>query len=287
MTHKILNAAVLDGTNDSSDDVSSPTFEEKYIIGDRVLGEGADGRIYLGSQAATGDKVALKIIVFADSLQLTPREERRKKFKKELQILGMTNHRSIVRCVDFHEDEQRGILVLEFAEGGDLFDRMKAFNRLSERRAREAIVHIAEAVWYLHSLDIVHRDLKPENILLKSKTSFKEILIADFGYAAILNEDELMQDLLGTLHYVAPEILLKKPYGKSVDIWALGVILFIMLTGNFPFRHEDHSELFRLIVRGQYSPGKDHEMWTQFSDEAKDLLQKLLTVDPTRRYNIS
>ena len=277
----------MDETNDSTHDLSPPSFEEKFLVSDHVLGEGADGRIYEGSHAVTGEKVALKIITFSDSSLSVSREERRKKFRKELQILGMTNHRGVVRCLDFNEDEQRGVLVLEFAEGGDLFDRMKAMHRLSERRAREALVHIAEAVWYLHSLDIVHRDLKPENILLKSKTSFKDVLIADFGYAAIMNEDELMQDLLGTLHYVAPEILLKKPYGKSVDIWALGVILFIMLTGSFPFRHENHAELFRSIVRGELSLGRDHEIWTQMSDEAKDLLRNLLVVDPSRRYNIS
>lgn len=284
---KIQNAAVVDETNDSTHDVNSATLDEKYIVSDRVLGEGADGRIYEGSHVVTGEKVALKVITFSESSRSSPCEERRRKFRKELQILGMTKHRGVVRCLDFNEDEHRGVLVLEFAEGGDLFDRLKALHRLSERHAREALVHIAEAVWYLHSLDIVHRDLKPENILLKSKTSLKEILIADFGYAAIMNEDELMKDLLGSLHYVAPEILLKRPYGKSVDIWALGVILFIMLTGSFPFRRDDNTQLFRSIVRCEFSLGKDHEVWTQMSDEAKDLLHNLLVVDPSRRYNIS
>ena len=285
-TQKIQNAVVED-TNESSEDVIAPTFEQKYHFSERVLGEGADGKIFEGCDTLTGDKVALKVSTFNDFAFCSKSEERRKKFKREVHILGMTKHRGVVQCLDFHEEEHQGILVLEFAEGGDLFDRMRELRRLSEYHAREIIVHIAEAVWYLHSLDIVHRDLKPENILLKSKTSFKDILIADFGYAAIINEDEWMYDLLGTLHYVAPEILLKKPYGKSVDIWALGVIMFIILSGCFPFQHEDHAELFRTIVRGEYSFEKNSDIWVHISDDAKDLLRNLLVVDPARRFTIS
>ena len=142
-----------------------------------------------------------------------------------------------------------------------------------------------DAVFYCHGLGIVHRDLKPENLLLDTKDLEKAtIKISDFGLARFVTSEELATTTCGTPGYVAPEVLTKKPYDQRCDYWSLAVVMFIMLSGTPPFYHEDNFELFEIIKKGEYDFGAP--AWAEISDEAKDLVRKLLVVNPENRLNM-
>ncbi|CAM9817731.1 unnamed protein product, partial [Ascophyllum nodosum] len=150
----------------------------------------------------------------------------------------------------------------------------------NEEEARDLCRVLLRAVKYLHDQGVVHRDLKPENLLVASKTDDTSIRLADFGFACNVR-DRLATDPCGTPAYMAPEILWARPYGMSVDMWSTGVIIFIILGGYPPFYDQDQRRLFRNIKSGNFKFDPQH--WDGVSEEAKDLIRNLLTVDPSRR----
>ena len=144
------------------------------------------------------------------------------------------------------------------------------------------IAPIFDALIYCHKMGIVHRDIKPENLLFNSKDYSKaQIKISDFGLARFLQEEKLATTTCGTPGYVAPEILSEKPYGSACDIWSVGVVMFILLSGEPPFYHEDNFELFELIKKCEYDLSK--QVWQGVSKEAKDLIKRILVADPAKR----
>ena len=174
-------------------------------------------------------------------------------------------------------------MVLEICSGGELFDRIVEVEHYSEAEARIAFSQMVEAVGHCHKLNIVHRDLKPENLLYRGPLPDNTLKLADFGLAQIITPLTHLRTACGTPGYVAPEILQGKDYDKGVDMWSLGVILYILLCGFPPF-YEDHTpELFRLIKKGQFDFPSPY--WDDIDDSAKDLIKKLLVVDPKKRYS--
>jgi len=208
-----------------------------------------------------------------------------KRIKNEIELLRSMNHKGIIKLLDTFENVNKFVMVLEYAHGGSLFDRIMKIKKFPEEDALIVFYNIVKAVQYIHNCNIVHRDLKPENILFKTPFCNDQILICDFGYADRCDGDNL-KELLGTPNYVAPEILLQHPYGKSVDIWALGVLLFIILSGNFPFNHSTQNNLFKLIVRSQFSFDVYKHKWNKVSQDAKTLIKKILVVNKEERYTI-
>lgn len=194
------------------------------------------------------------------------------------------NDQNIVDLIDVYETEQRVYLVMELLTGGELFDRIvnKYPNGYSEVVAAELCKKIVNSVKYLHSLGIVHRDLKPENLLYASESNDSDIKITDFGLAKIANGEFLLKTACGTPNYVAPEVLLNEGYDSSVDMWSIGVILYILLCGFPPFYSENTPELFEQIINGSYDFPSPY--WDKVSSSAKDLVTKLLQVDPKRRF---
>jgi len=172
-------------------------------------------------------------------------------------------------------------IIMEVMSGGELFDRIVEKECYNEAEARKAFKDMLMAIKYLHEKGIVHRDLKPENLLYASKEDDAVLKLADFGLAHILKDNQLLSSACGTPGYVAPEVLAKKGYGKEVDMWGLGVILYILLSGCPPFYHEDHSELFQAIMTADYDfPSPD---WDNISPEAVDLIKALMCLDPKQR----
>jgi calcium/calmodulin-dependent protein kinase I len=156
----------------------------------------------------------------------------------------------------------------------------------SEREARDLVKLLLEAIKYCHDADIVHRDLKPENLLLTSKDDDASIKLADFGFAKKLEIDgDGLVTACGTPGYVAPEILEGKAYGKTVDIWSIGVITYILLCGYPPFHDDNHNALFKKIKKGKFQ--FDSPYWDHVSDDAKDLISQMLVVDPAQRYALA
>ena len=222
-----------------------------------VLGEGAYSVVRPAVARRSGERVAVKIINRAG---LSADDEN--DLRTEVSILRRLKHPNIVRLIDFFEEPLTYIIIMEYVMGGELFDRIvkKAF--YNEKEARDCVSALLNAVKYLHDRDIVHRDLKPENLLLKSLDDDSDLKLADFGFATEVHGNNLTQQC-GTPGYVAPEIISRKNYGKAVDMWSTGVIIYILLGGYPPFHHDNQKELFRIIQSGKYE--FHPEFWVSLS----------------------
>jgi len=171
---------------------------------------------------------------------------------------------------------------MELMQGGELFDKIIEEEQFSESEARVAIKSIISAIEYCHLKGICHRDIKPENLLLSSKEiGIASLKVADFGLARMLGDDSLARTTCGTPGYVAPEVLQELPYGKSCDVWSIGVVAFIMLSGTPPFYEEDNFALFEQIKACRYD--FEAKTWEVVSKEAKDFVENILVADPSKR----
>jgi calcium/calmodulin-dependent protein kinase I len=193
------------------------------------------------------------------------------------------DHPNIVNLIDVFEDERHWCLVMELMQGGELFDQILEKEHFSEKEAREATRSIIDAIQYCHEKGICHRDIKPENLLLQSKEiGITSLKVADFGLARLLEENTLASTTCGTPGYVAPEVLMQKPYGKSCDIWSIGVISYILLCGYPPFYGDSDSQIFDSVRAGKFDfPSPE---WDTVSKAAKDFVCSLLKKDPAKRY---
>jgi len=253
------------------------TLEARYKLGE-VLGEGGYSIVKAGTSVIDGRKVAVKIITRKDLSEADDES-----LQQEVEILGKLKHPNITRLVDFFTEEKYYYVILEYLDGGELFDRIVKKTYYSEKEARDLVFTILTAIKFIHDNNTVHRDLKPENLLLASKADDSNIKVADFGFATYA-EGLTITSQCGTPGYIAPEILKSKPYGKPADMWSFGVILYILLGGYPPFHDENQRTLFRKICKGDYTFHPDY--WSGVSNDAKDLIRGLLTVDHTNRLTV-
>lgn len=266
--------------------INRSEFSSKYELTGRTLGTGHFGKVLEALPIAncnfsTHGKVAVKVISKVSEFN-SVYEDQAVVFR-EVAILKDLHHKYILRLYDFYEESDRFLLVLEYAGGKDLLDRVVAKVNYSEADARDLFQCLVRAVQYIHNHDVVHRDLKLENVLMKSETDDIDIRIGDFGLATYCIGD-LILDQAGTPRYIAPEVVRGVPYGKRVDVWALGVILYILLSGQFPFDEIRRGTLFCKIKAGAYT--FDHEHWTDVHEEAQDLIRNILQTDPTQRFTL-
>lgn len=201
--------------------------------------------------------------------------------ENEVMILSQIDHPNIVKCREVFEDNEHIYIVLDLLSGGELFHRVVDKNVFTEKDAADIIRPVIDAVRYCHDLDVAHRDLKLENILYENKDEDAMVKITDFSLAKIIPDDVFAITACGTPGYVAPEILEGSGYGKEVDYWSIGVILYTLLCGLPPFNEEQNSDLFDKIKKAEY--GFPSPMWDHVSDLAKDLISKLLVTDPDSR----
>ncbi|KAH3762409.1 protein kinase 1 [Pelomyxa schiedti] len=243
------------------------------------LGVGMYAMVRLVIERSTGMKYAMKII---DKYKFKLQTKRKNALLEEVKILQKVHHPNIIGIQDVFETPTRLYIVLELVTGGELFEKIKNEEHFSEPLSRDIFIQCLHAVKYLHSQGITHRDLKPENILLATPESHV-IKISDFGLSRILDEGTItqMQTVVGTPQYVAPEVLLGKGYRPNVDLWSLGVILYVMLCGYYPFDENDNKKLYGQIKVGTFQFAAP--FWDPVSENAKDLIRKLLTVDPEKR----
>lgn len=202
---------------------------------------------------------------------------------QEIEILKAVDHPHIIKLYDVYKDEKYYSLVLELLEGGDVFDRLVTKVAYSEKDCRDLTFHLLEIIDYLHDKNIVHRDIKPENLLLTSKTDDADIKLADFGFAAECNGNNLNMPW-GTLEYTAPEVHRGKYYGKAVDMWSFGVTMYVLLCGAMPFPSgsgKNSKGVVKAIIDKDYDFAPQH--WSRVSNQAKELIQLLLVTDPSKR----
>uniref|UniRef100_A0A4W6FBC9 calcium/calmodulin-dependent protein kinase n=1 Tax=Lates calcarifer TaxID=8187 RepID=A0A4W6FBC9_LATCA len=223
---------------------------------------------------STGQEYAAKII---NTKKLSARDHQ--KLEREARICRLLKHPNIVRLHDSISEEGFHYLVFDLVTGGELFEDIVAREYYSEADASHCINQILESVSHIHQHDIVHRDLKPENLLLASKMKGAAVKLADFGLAIeVQGDQQAWFGFAGTPGYLSPEVLRKDPYGKPVDIWACGVILYILLVGYPPFWDEDQHKLYQQIKAGAYDfPSPE---WDTVTPEAKNLINQMLTINP-------
>ncbi|XP_070571748.1 phosphorylase b kinase gamma catalytic chain, skeletal muscle/heart isoform-like [Ptychodera flava] len=274
----------FDETDDDLPDFGSE-FYSKYEPKE-VLGRGISSVVRRCVDRKTQQEYAVKIIDISNEKASEAETEALKEAtRNEVDILRkVSGHPNIIGFVDCFESLTFFFLVFELCKNGELFDHLTRVVTLSEKKTRQVMRHIFEAVRHVHSFGIVHRDLKPENILLDESMTVK---VTDFGFAVELQETELLTDLCGTPGYLSPEILKcnmnldADGYHKEVDLWACGVIMYTLLVGSPPFWHRKQMVMLRAIMDGRYQFSSPE--WDDISDYPKDLISKLLVVDPSKR----
>ncbi|XP_051897089.1 calcium/calmodulin-dependent protein kinase type II subunit beta isoform X35 [Pristis pectinata] len=251
-------------------------FTDEYQIHEE-LGKGAFSTVRRCIKLSTGQEYAAKMI---NTKKLPARDHQ--KLEREARICRLLKHSNIVRLHDSISEEGYHYLVFDLVTGGELFEDIVAREYYSEADASHCIQQILEAVLHCHQMGVVHRDLKPENLLLASKCKGAAVKLADFGLAIeVQGEQQAWFGFAGTPGYLSPEVLRKEAYGKPVDIWACGVILYILLVGYPPFWDEDQHKLYQQIKAGAYDfPSPE---WDTVTPEAKNLINQMLTINPAKR----
>ena len=260
--------------------------EDNYKIISK-LGKGSFGSVYKVKHKITGEIRAMKII---KNTSINDNDGMvNKKFLKEIQVLKELEHPNIIKIFEYYIDNKYHYIISELLTGGELYESILKFQKFNEKKAAYIMKQILSALNYLHSKGIVHRDIKPENILVqksdnkkKSKNDFDEINIKliDFGASNYFKENEILTLKVGSPYYIAPEVL-NKCYNEKCDIWSAGVVLYVMLTGNFPFIGKTSQKLFENIKTGKYKQtGKE---WEAISKEAKNLIGQMLELNTSKR----
>lgn len=265
---------------------------DAFVISDffsvhEALGSGKFSTVYRVTDLKNeSEEFAVKVI---ERRSLTEREN--KALMTEIAVLRLLNHPNIISIQHVFETVETICIVMQYIKGGDLFDCIVSNKRLTESAAKRVLFKLLRVIHYLHKRGIVHRDLKPENILLTADKL--EILVIDFGLSAFQIGSESLKAPCGTLSYVAPEVLKGTGYGKEIDLWSAGVILYVMLRGKLPFdsmtkryhHHQnnknDKSALIKKVISGRFS--MKNQIWNSKSNNCKDLIIRLLTVDPQKR----
>ena len=245
------------------------------------LGSGKFGLVKLGIEKKTGQKVAIKIMkkssMDSSDLELV---------RTEIEILKICQHPNIIRLYNVFENADYMYIIMEYCSGGDLFSFLENRNfRIPEKRASTIIHKMATAVYYMHSFGVAHRDLKPENVLMTSDDDDGDIRILDFGLSKILGPYEKCDEPYGTLTYCAPEIIVDEPYSKAVDLWSLGIMTYLMVSGKLPFNSEDENEIARQVVYDEPDYIRN-PVWKSITPECKDFIKRLLEKDQNKRMTI-
>lgn len=276
---------IFNDCNGSHESNSLPEeFTKKYTMS-RQLGKGACGEVKLAFEKETCKKYAVKII----SKKTFSTGPSGIVIKEEVKILQALKHPCVICIEDVMESDDALYIILELAEGGELYDRVIEYGKFSEHLAKLYFYQLLSSVKYLHDEGITHRDLKPENVLLVNDDEETLLKVTDFGLSKFVGENSLMKTLCGTPSYLAPEVLKTAGtggYTKEIDCWSLGVILYIMLGGYPPFSDEiTEYSLFDQICQGRYSFPEIY--WNCVSKDAIDMIKQLLTIDPQKRITSS
>ncbi|GLV43331.1 Protein Kinase D [Carabus blaptoides fortunei] len=273
----VTNTAKGDDTGESEDRVTD--MNQVYeIFPDEVLGSGQFGIVYGGIHKRTQRAVAIKVI---DKLRFPTKQEAQ--LKNEVAILQNLSHGGVVNLERMFETPERIFVVMEKLKGDMLEMILHHDNgRLSERVTKFLITQILVALKHLHSKNIVHCDLKPENVLLSSDSEFPQVKLCDFGFARIIGEKSFRRSVVGTPAYLAPEVLRNKGYNRSLDMWSVGVIVYVSLSGTFPFNEDEDINEQIQNAAFMYPPNP----WKEISSDAIDLINNLLQVKQRKRYTV-
>ena len=242
----------------------------------KLLGEGSYGKVWLVKHKILGKLFALKIIKRKNDIYFN------NKVQKEIQILKKLDHPFILKIIEFHSTETEYHLITDYCQNGELYSEIVNRGRFSEREASFIIYQILLAIRYCHNMGIVHRDIKPENIMIERKeaSGLLRVKLIDFGVAKIFSLNVNHKTIVGSNIYMAPEVL-RANYNESCDLWSIGVILYILLIGKPPFNGKNQNAISFAIKKGKYDIL--NSQYESLSQNAKDLISKLLQYDPEER----
>lgn len=249
-----------------------------------VLGRGVSSTVRRCIEKDTGKDYAAKIIDISADIDDSSGSLREATIREIATLKLVAGHSYIIELHDVFESSTFIFLVFELCKNGELFDYLTNVVALSEKKTKTVMKQLFEAVEFIHSQHVVHRDLKPENILLDDSFNVK---LTDFGFAQVISPDESLFELCGTPGYLAPELLRSsmyenaEGYGKEIDIWACGVIMYTLLVGFPPFWHRKQMVMLRNIMDGKYEFCSPE--WDDITELPKDLIRKLLVIDPKKR----
>eukprot|EP01134_Creolimax_fragrantissima_P007900 CFRG7900T1 len=252
-------------------------WKKRYKLGKR-LGEGTFGVVYLVTDKKTKAKYAAKV--------LKKRKDQRylELLANEIKIMEAAGkHPFIVSLVEKCENDSEVVLIMDLVTGGELFDRVCEVGRLSEKDASMMLRQVCEAIRHLHSRGICHNDVKPENLLLTTKSSNASLKLVDFGTSIFMTEPVLFDKPSGTAAYRSPETICHQPSERSIDMWAFGIVMYIMLCGAHPFDLSGDSPNAAILVRAIDPKLDSSKMWPRLSESARDLLARLLDPNPDTR----
>jgi len=255
------------------------SLDAKYEIGDE-LGRGAFSIVKRATRKSDGGKFAIKFI----GKKFVTKEEMHN-LCREIDIMKKLVHENVMKLHEFYETEDLIAMVLELVQDGELFYKIIEAGSYSEADAKGIVIQIVRGIEYLHKSGIAHRDLKPENLLCDaSSAKYKpfRIVIADFGLSKFFDEGHTLETKCGTPDYVAPEVIAAKgSYSNAIDMWATGVITYVLLCGYSPFMNDSDTALFAQIVKADFDFPEAE--WSVISDHAKDFIRRLLVVDAKKR----
>ena len=253
---------------------SSPgNIRDFYRFESVTLGEGTYGFVRVATKLSTQERFAIKVVP-------KKRIKKMEVLTREIAVMKQVDHPNIVKLYETYEDARYIYLVMELCEGGELFDKLIEMGHFTEQQAVLLFSQMLSAVAYLHSRNIAHRDLKPENFLFANAADFGSLKLIDFGLAKTVTPNDHLTTKTGTCYYVSPEIL-KGQYNEKCDIWSLGVILFMMLSGYPPFDGSSDREIIESVKKAQYA--FDEDIWFTISPSAKDLISQMFEVDLNTR----
>mmetsp|Transcript_19888 Transcript_19888/g.64727 ORF Transcript_19888/g.64727 Transcript_19888/m.64727 type:complete len:514 (-) Transcript_19888:65-1606(-) len=250
-----------------------------YSFG-KVLGKGQFGTTYETKDKRTGKKCACKQIPKRKLKSTEDVED----VRREVAIMHhLGGHQNIVNLFGAYEDDRHIYLVMEVCAGGELFDRITARGRYTEKQAADCFRTMMQVLQHCHSMGVIHRDLKPENFLLSDSTDNATLKATDFGLSVYFRPGQAFHEMVGSAYYVAPEVL-RKNYSHEADIWSAGVILYILLSGVPPFWSPVESGIFDAVLRGKYDLKSDP--WPNISESAKDCIRRMLVPKPSERMSV-
>jgi len=251
-----------------------------YEVGD-MLGSGMSGAVHVVRRKETGDTFAMKTV---NMNRILP--EALEDLRSEIQLLKEIDHPNVIKLYETYEDKRHMYLIMELCTGGELYDRLvsQKYKRYTEKDAANLVLQMCKAVAYIHGKNICHRDLKLENFVFESEGKAAALKLIDFGLSRKYVQGLHMKSMVGTVYYIAPEVLKEQGYGLACDIWAIGVITYILLCGKPPFNGRENITILHKIAHGRFT--FHHPVWKRVSDEAKDFIKFLLVPNPKRRPTI-
>jgi serine/threonine protein kinase len=255
-------------------------FYELYTLG-TLIHSGQTAKVNECTHKRTNKIYAVKVIERKQPSRKSVKRTMAEMVLREVAILDSLKHPNIMEIKELFEDDDYFYLVMERMHGGDVFEKLCEIKKYNEHDARLLTKSLLQATQFFHAQNVAHRDLKPQNLLLKSKDNPYDIVISDFGFSCRVHHPMSLTTRCGTPTYVAPEVLKNAPYDQSVDMWSIGVIIYVLLCGYPPFVDQNQSELFRRIRMSNWK--FRGEEWEAISDDAKDLIRGLLVANPIQR----